>query len=1044
MPVIHERTEDSGLYIKSYIHGSGWITWQITDFGAEILRKHHLAYENKSITRATLIRMIACKLVYTNTSGTSQITDLTYETNYNLKMSNEERKFFEYIRDNEKQIQKSAETRKPKNKKKPQQGKSIVEVEQEDYATTFITTISKQQSANFIDNANIFTDLYLRKDPEIMEAILRKFVYGNLPNKANKYQTEEVFTKIKTLLPSNYCNFCKKYISDAESLIEHIKSCHQSRFETCFENLFKVYLEHKTTLGKKEIINNLKNLEKIKIYASSFARINIFQLYEQNNQYWQLALNNLTKEQQTTATIYRKMLEFLSTEAASFPSITSKSVKIIQTAQSKQNQTIQTSLNKWFYTPEGAEAFLRYCIFNNLPLSAKSYKKIEYFNKCENLFNSIKCPICKMEFNSNKDLSEHVIKYHLNIFSEFIGLNFLSYYMKNSEFKLVKHPLKSLRSLESAIKKNSGISIYEEFNPYNETNLKKIKETLLKIYPNQEQLNKSKIVLSIYLSMINEANHGFPNFSRLTTTTNTGNYNIDFDSLLNSFTKTATSKIINEPEDKIEYNIINDNDIEDNIYEVNESQTESIQNSKALKSITICDLKMELINCPAGDFYMGSPNRELGHAYDEAFHHVEMNNDFYISKFPITQSQYKKLTGENPSKYKNQNCPVTNITQKMALFYCEKLNKLYGHLIPNGYRFDLPTEAQWEYACKADSITSLYNDLEITTTKGICLNLNKIGNYVKNSSVCLQTIGQKAPNKWGIYDMLGNVWEWCKDLYSEDYSGKQELNASNPDDKYSYVIKGGCFKSDAEDCRIATRGAEYEGNSDEYIGFRVALVHDLDSTTADEEQEESLEENIPEESQSLLPENATCEEIHNLINELPRLSSPLDMDTIPENGIYFIFEKGEIAHDNERIVYVGSHDVNGRLKGRLKELFNMLSKDGCILRKNIGRAILNKNSDPYLETWNIDFSQAKNKSLYESKRDKQYEQNIENQVTGYINNSFTVAILEVNDKEERQKLQKQIIATINNCEDCKPSKYWLGKFSPKAKIANGKLWMERI
>lgn len=188
----------------------------------------------------------------------------------------------------------------------------------------------------------------------------------------------------------------------------------------------------------------------------------------------------------------------------------------------------------------------------------------------------------------------------------------------------------------------------------------------------------------------------------------------------------------------------------------------------------------------------------------------------------------------------------------------------------------------------------------------------------------------------------------------------------------------------------------------------------------------------------------TCEELHRQANNLQRFTFPLDINQIPENGIYFIFEKGEMTHGCDRIVYVGSHDVDGRLPARLKKHFNICSKDGSILRKNIGRAILNKSADSYLETWDIDFSLAKNKNLYESKRDKQYEQNIENQVTGYINNSFTVAILEVADKEERKKLQKQIISVINNCEECKPSKYWLGRFSPKPKIANGKLWMEKF
>ena len=187
----------------------------------------------------------------------------------------------------------------------------------------------------------------------------------------------------------------------------------------------------------------------------------------------------------------------------------------------------------------------------------------------------------------------------------------------------------------------------------------------------------------------------------------------------------------------------------------------------------------------------------------------------------------------------------------------------------------------------------------------------------------------------------------------------------------------------------------------------------------------------------------SCRDLHNFIYKLPRYTLPVDVKKLPKNGIYFIFEKGEKSHNNDRIVYVGSHKVDGRLRARLKEHFNLLSKDGSILRKNIGRAILNKSSDFYQKIWEIDFSQAKNKTLYGMLRKNDYESSIENQVTGYINNSFTLAVLEINDKEERLKLQKQIISLINNCKDCVPSEYWLGRFSPKPKIANGKLWMEK-
>ena len=266
------------------------------------------------------------------------------------------------------------------------------------------------------------------------------------------------------------------------------------------------------------------------------------------------------------------------------------------------------------------------------------------------------------------------------------------------------------------------------------------------------------------------------------------------------------------------------------------------KNNTLEKSWTLEPLNLEMILCPAGEFIMGSPENELGRNPDEIQHKVILSKDFYIGKYLITQIQYGMLTGLNPSKFKGDNNPVTNLSLNDINSFCDKLNSKYSSLIPQGYRFDLPTEAQWEYACRAGTNTALNNGKNLTSIEGFCSNLDEVAWYNLNSNNMTHPVGQKKPNAWGIYDMLGNVWERCKDRYGE-YPQNPVIDpfVGNGGSFIisifgetigsvfaNYIIRGGSFSqckylTDFRS-RSAVRDTAEAAGKGENIGFRVALV----------------------------------------------------------------------------------------------------------------------------------------------------------------------------------------------------------------------------
>jgi formylglycine-generating enzyme required for sulfatase activity len=234
-------------------------------------------------------------------------------------------------------------------------------------------------------------------------------------------------------------------------------------------------------------------------------------------------------------------------------------------------------------------------------------------------------------------------------------------------------------------------------------------------------------------------------------------------------------------------------------------------------------ITLEMVGLPAGKFLMGSPDSAIYASDEEKPQHQVKVNSFAIGKYPVTQAQYEAVMGTNPSRFKNnpQN-PVEDVSWNDAQAFCQKLSQITGKT----YR--LPTEAEWEYACRAGTTTPYYfGDAGTTTPYYFGDDANQLGDYAwyfDNSQGTTHPVGQKKPNAWGLYDMSGNVWEWCEDNWHYSYIGApRDGSAWLTNDNDDKIVRGGSWYNISIVCRSAFRNSS--GRSVFFInsscGFRV-------------------------------------------------------------------------------------------------------------------------------------------------------------------------------------------------------------------------------
>ena len=268
----------------------------------------------------------------------------------------------------------------------------------------------------------------------------------------------------------------------------------------------------------------------------------------------------------------------------------------------------------------------------------------------------------------------------------------------------------------------------------------------------------------------------------------------------NSLTVAATGL---KAETKYYYRIIIDTG-----YGIVESDTRTF---KTIFSLTVNGVSFEMVYVEGGSFDMGATSERGSDAYNDEkpVHRVTLSG-YYIGKCEVTQELWEAVMGSNPSNFRGAQNPVESVSWNDCQNFIKKLNSLTGRT------FRLPTEAEWEYAARGGNQSSHYK----YSGSG---NIDDVAWYYDNSGSSTHAVGTRTANELGIYDMSGNVWEWCSDWYGF-YSAGAQTNPQGPSSDSCRVLRGGSWGNDARGCRVSNRNLSGPGNSNGHSGLRLVLV----------------------------------------------------------------------------------------------------------------------------------------------------------------------------------------------------------------------------
>ncbi len=229
---------------------------------------------------------------------------------------------------------------------------------------------------------------------------------------------------------------------------------------------------------------------------------------------------------------------------------------------------------------------------------------------------------------------------------------------------------------------------------------------------------------------------------------------------------------------------------------------------------------LDMVHIPAGTFMMGAPDNEPEARNVEKPQHSVTVPEFWIGKFPITQAQYKAIMGKNPSYFKGDHRPVEQVSWHDAVEFCQKLSA------KTGKQYRLPSEAEWEYACRAGTTTPFHFGQTLTDKLANydateTYNNSPLGQYRRQTT----EVGSFPANAFGLHDMHGNVWEWCLDHWHDNYNGAPSDGSAwiTGGDGSHRMLRGGSWFNDPRVCRSADRNRLNPGNRNSIIGFRVVV-----------------------------------------------------------------------------------------------------------------------------------------------------------------------------------------------------------------------------